>query len=120
MKKSRHGFARIAHQVAKSTRWSITAKIVRAEAAQGKTNQGTLCLKGYYGWDFINDTQILTPRLKNPHDPSPAWRQTGSRLRDEALDYVATRLGAIKEKNMARTRSRPPAPPAGPVMKPTT
>ncbi|EPW3895789.1 hypothetical protein M3B69_19505, partial [Raoultella ornithinolytica] len=32
-------------------------KIVRAEAAQGKTNQGTLCLKGYYGWDFINDTQ---------------------------------------------------------------
>lgn len=50
-------------------------KIVRAEAAQGKTNQGTLCLKGYYGWDFINDTQILTPRLK-PHDPSPAWRQT--------------------------------------------
>lgn len=35
-------------------------KIVRAEAAQGKTNQGTLCLKGYYGWDFINDTQILT------------------------------------------------------------
>ncbi|QDE47523.1 hypothetical protein EIN43_15570 [Enterobacter hormaechei] len=39
-------------------------KIVRAEAAQGKTNQGTLCLKGYYGWDFINDTQILTPRLK--------------------------------------------------------
>lgn len=29
-------------------------KIVRAEAAQGKTNQGTLCLKGYYGWDFIH------------------------------------------------------------------
>ena len=28
-------------------------KIVRAEAAQGKTNQGTLCLKGYYGWDFM-------------------------------------------------------------------
>ncbi len=27
---------------------------------RGKTNQGTLCLKGYYGWDFINDTQILT------------------------------------------------------------
>lgn len=41
-------------------------KIVRAEAAQGKTNRGTLCLKGYYGWDFINDTQILTPRLKTP------------------------------------------------------
>ncbi len=55
-------------------------KIVRAEAAQGKTNQGTLCLKGYYGWDFINDTQILTPRLKTPHDPPSTRRQAGSRL----------------------------------------
>ena len=73
-------------------------KIVRAEAAQGKTNQGTLCLKGYYGWDFINDTQILTPRLKTPM----IRRQRGGKLEavswDEALDYVATRLGAIKEK----------------------
>jgi predicted molibdopterin-dependent oxidoreductase YjgC len=34
--------------------------VVGAEAAMGKNNQGTLCLKGYYGWDFINDTQILT------------------------------------------------------------
>uniref|UniRef100_UPI0013DDF7AD hypothetical protein n=1 Tax=Raoultella ornithinolytica TaxID=54291 RepID=UPI0013DDF7AD len=24
-------------------------KILRAEAAMGKNNQGTLCLKGYYG-----------------------------------------------------------------------
>ncbi|MER0132468.1 molybdopterin-dependent oxidoreductase [Klebsiella pneumoniae] len=73
-------------------------KIVRAEAAQGKTNQGTLCLKGYYGWDFINDTQILTPRLKTP----AIRRQRGGKLeavsRDEALDYVATRLSAIKAK----------------------
>ncbi|EME1359001.1 spermidine/putrescine ABC transporter substrate-binding protein, partial [Klebsiella aerogenes] len=30
--------------------------VVGAEAAMGKNNQGTLCLKGYYGWDFINDT----------------------------------------------------------------
>ena len=73
-------------------------KIVRAEAAQGKTNQGTLCLKGYYGWDFINDTQILTPRLKTPM----IRRQRGGKLEavswDEALDYVATRLSAIKAK----------------------
>ena len=62
-------------------------KIVRAEAAQGKTNQGTLCLKGYYGWDFINDTQILTPRLKTPM----IRRQRGGKLESvswyEALDY---------------------------------
>ncbi|KDW54639.1 molybdopterin oxidoreductase family protein [Escherichia coli 2-210-07_S1_C2] len=64
-------------------------KIVRAEAAQGKTNQGTLCLKGYYGWDFINDTQILTPRLKTPM----IRRQRGGKLEpvswDEALNYRA-------------------------------
>lgn len=73
-------------------------KIVRAEAAQGKTNQGTLCLKGYYGWDFINDTQILTPRLKTPM----IRRQRGGKLEsvswDEALNYVAERLSAIKAK----------------------
>ena len=72
-------------------------KIVRAEAAQGKTNQGTLCLKGYYGWDF-NDTQILTPRLKTPM----IRRERGGKLEavswNEALDYVATRLSAIKVK----------------------
>ena len=39
-------------------------KIIRAEAADGVTNQNQLCLKGYYGWDFLNDTQLLTPRLQ--------------------------------------------------------
>ncbi len=55
----------IAHQVAKSTRSSITAKSSGRSSA-GENQRGTLCLKGYYGWDFINDTQILTPRLKTP------------------------------------------------------
>lgn len=41
-------------------------RIIRAEGANGVTNQGELCLKGYYGWDFIHDTKILTPRLKSP------------------------------------------------------
>ncbi|MGF6189269.1 putative molibdopterin-dependent oxidoreductase YjgC [Serratia sp. 509] len=73
-------------------------KITRADAAMGKNNQGTLCLKGYYGWDFVDDPQILTPRLKTPM----IRRQRGGRLEsvswEEALDYVAARLGAIKEK----------------------
>ena len=29
--------------------------IVGAEPAPGRTNQSELCLKGYYGWDFLND-----------------------------------------------------------------
>ncbi len=40
--------------------------IVGAEGAHGVTNEGELCLKGYYGWDFLNDTKLLTPRLRKP------------------------------------------------------
>ncbi|AIR62384.1 spermidine/putrescine ABC transporter substrate-binding protein [Cedecea neteri] len=73
-------------------------RIVRAEAAMGKNNQGTLCLKGYYGWDFVHDTRILTPRLQTPM----IRRHRGAKLEsvswDEALNYVATRLSEIKEK----------------------
>ncbi|STX08213.1 formate dehydrogenase H, selenopolypeptide subunit [Klebsiella pneumoniae] len=50
-------------------------KIIRAEAADGVTNQNQLCLKGYYGWDFLNDTQLLTPRLKTTDDPLPERRR---------------------------------------------
>lgn len=55
-------------------------KIIGAEGANGHTNEGELCLKGYYGWDFIHDTKILTPPLKDPHDPPSAWWQTGTGL----------------------------------------
>lgn len=93
-------------------------KIVRAEAAQGKPTRGTLCLKGYYGWDFINDTQILTPRLKTPM----IRRQRGGKL--EAVSgtrrwITSPPASAPLKPNMARMRSKPPAPPAAPVMKPT-
>lgn len=73
-------------------------QIVQAEPAMGKNNQGTLCLKGYYGWDFVHDTRILTPRLQSPM----IRRQRGGKLEsvtwDEALDYVASRLTAIKDR----------------------
>lgn len=73
-------------------------KVVGAEGANGVTNEGELCLKGYYGWDFLNDTKILTPRLKRPM----IRRQRGGELEpvswDEAINFTATRLKAIKEK----------------------
>ena len=71
-------------------------RVVGAEGANGLTNQGALCLKGLYGWDFINDTKILTPRVKNPM----IRRKRGSELEavswDTAIDYAASRLTAIK------------------------
>lgn len=73
-------------------------KIIRAEAADGKTNQNELCLKGYYGWDFLNDTKLLTPRLTQPM----IRYERGGKLTpvswDEAIRYTAKRLGDIKAK----------------------
>ena len=73
-------------------------KIVRAEAAEGVTNQNQLCLKGYYGWDFLNDTRLLTPRLTQPM----IRYQKGGKLEpvswEEAIRYTAERLSDIKAK----------------------
>ncbi|SFN35800.1 formate dehydrogenase major subunit [Candidatus Pantoea varia] len=77
-------------------------KIIRAEAANGVTNQGELCLKGYYGWDFLNDTKLLTPRLTQPL----IRRQKGGKFEavswDEAIRYTAQRLTEIKQKHGPR------------------
>ncbi|WP_145567585.1 formate dehydrogenase subunit alpha [Yersinia aleksiciae] len=73
-------------------------KVVGAEGANGVTNQGELCLKGYYGWDFLNDTKLLTPRLKQPM----IRRQKGGKLEavswDEAIEFASSKLRAIKEQ----------------------
>jgi formate dehydrogenase major subunit len=75
-------------------------KILEAVPAYGRTNESTLCLKGHYGWDYINDPQILTKRLKKP-----LIRRGGKGAPleeanwDEAIDYVATRLTDIKKKH---------------------
>ena len=74
------------------------AKIIRAEAADGETNQNELRLKGYYGWDFLNDTKLLTPRLTQPM----IRYERGGKLTpvswQEAIRYTAKRLSEIKAK----------------------
>lgn len=62
----------------------------------GVNNEGRLCLKGLYGWDYLNDPQILTRRLRKP-----MIRRNGkdSPLEEvswhEAIDFAASRLKAI-------------------------
>lgn len=73
-------------------------KIIRAEAADGKTNQNELCLKGYYGWDFLNDTKLLTPRLTQPMIRYEKGGKFTPVSWDEAIRYTAKRLGDIKAK----------------------
>lgn len=74
-------------------------KILEAVPADGRTNDGTLCLKGHYGWDYLNDPQILTKRLTKPLMRKGG---KGSALEevewDEAISHVAGRLTEIKEK----------------------
>jgi formate dehydrogenase (hydrogenase) len=78
-------------------------KIVRAEGVNGVTNQGELCLKGYFGWDFLNDTKLLTPRLNEPM----IRREKGGKFEvvswDEAIRYTAQRLKEIKQKYGAKS-----------------
>lgn len=73
-------------------------KVVGAEPLNGAVNQGELCLKGYYGWDFINDTKILTPRLRHPMLRRDRRSEFEVVSWDEAIAVAATRLGEIKAK----------------------
>ena len=67
-------------------------QVVAAEALDGLTNQGELCLKGMHGFDFINDTKIVTPRVYHPM----IRRTKGASLErvtwDEALDFIASKI----------------------------
>jgi formate dehydrogenase major subunit len=53
-------------------------------------NEGELCVKGYYGYGHVTDDhRLTTPLIKRNGEFEPAsW--------DEALDYLATRMSAIK------------------------
>jgi formate dehydrogenase major subunit len=73
-------------------------QILEAVPAKGRTNDGTLCLKGHYGWDYINDPQILTKRLKTPLLRRSKEAPLEPVSWDEALDFTAGRLQAIKDK----------------------
>lgn len=76
-------------------------KVIGAEPANGVTNQGELCLKGYYGWDFLNDTKLLTPRLRHPM----IRREKKGKLEKvswaEAIEFASSKLLAIKEESGA-------------------
>ena len=72
--------------------------VVGTEPLDGVINEGELCLKGLCGYDFLNDTKILTPRLYyplvRPSKGAPFERVSW----DAALSFVAEKLLAIKEK----------------------
>ncbi|MDR2632563.1 MAG: formate dehydrogenase subunit alpha [Treponema sp.] len=74
-------------------------KILDVHPVWGRTNEGTACLKGWYGWDYLNDPQILTKRIREP-----MIRKQGKKSPlevvswDEAIAFVADNFLAIKKK----------------------
>jgi formate dehydrogenase major subunit len=101
-------------------------RIVFAEGREGSGNQGRLCVKGRYGFDYATHPQRLTRPLIRTDYPKRALspevassqRRRGRRGKivdyaevlssfreaswDEALDLVAERLLAIRERDGAR------------------
>jgi predicted molibdopterin-dependent oxidoreductase YjgC len=68
-------------------------QVVRVSGAELPPNNGSLCVKGRFGYHFIHSKERLTtPQIKeNGKFRDATW--------EEALDLVAKRLGGIKEAN---------------------
>lgn len=61
------------------------------DADWSPVNKGALCVKGRFGWDFVNSTDRLTKPLikENGEFREASW--------NEALDLVAKKFGEIKK-----------------------
>jgi formate dehydrogenase alpha subunit len=69
-------------------------KIVQATSNwEGAANKGWTCVKGRFGWDFVqNEERLTTPLIKKDGQFVPAtW--------DEALDLVADKFAAIAQQH---------------------
>ncbi len=73
-------------------------KAIAVEPLNGVNNGGDLCLKGYYGFDFINDTKILTPRLKYPMIRRTKDSELERVSWDEAIEFTASKLQELIKK----------------------
>jgi formate dehydrogenase major subunit len=73
--------------------WTKDRHILKIEPSEGPANGVSTCVKGKFGWDFVNNQDRLT---------SPLIRE-GETFReatwDEALNLVATKLSGIKQEH---------------------
>jgi formate dehydrogenase major subunit len=73
--------------------WTRGRHILKVEPAEGPTNGISTCVKGKFGWDFVNSSDRLTTPLIREGDK---FREAGW---EEALALVARRFTEIKAKN---------------------
>ena len=76
---------------------SVRDRVVRISSKPETHNQGWLCPKGRFGYEFINrEDRLKTPLIR---------RSKGGELEpatwDEALDLIAERFSSIKEEHGA-------------------
>jgi formate dehydrogenase major subunit len=70
--------------------WTKDRHILKVEPSEGPANGVSTCVKGKFGWDFVNSRDRLTKPLIREGETfrEATW--------DEALNLVATRLSEIK------------------------
>jgi predicted molibdopterin-dependent oxidoreductase YjgC len=68
-------------------------EVVRVTSRENTWNEGWLCVKGRFGYSFINSPDRLKKPLikRNGKFEETSW--------DEALDYISAKLREIKEKH---------------------
>jgi formate dehydrogenase major subunit len=73
--------------------WTKDRHILKVQPLDGPTNGVSTCIKGKFGWDFVNSPDRLTKPLirENGKFREASW--------DEALDLVARKFSEIKKKN---------------------
>ncbi len=71
--------------------WTKERKILKIEPLHGDANQISTCVKGKFGWEFVNHKDRLqTPLIRE----GTTFREA---TWDEALDLVCNKLGSIKK-----------------------
>jgi len=75
--------------------WTKDRHILKVQPADGPANGVSTCIKGKFGWDFVDSRDRLTTPLIREGD---RFRPAGW---DEALDLVARRFTEIKAKDGA-------------------
>jgi predicted molibdopterin-dependent oxidoreductase YjgC len=68
-------------------------EVLRVTSRLDTVNEGWLCVKGRYGYSFINSPdRLTTPLIRKDGKLAPAtW--------DEAFGYIADRLTAIRKEH---------------------
>ncbi|KQR41309.1 oxidoreductase [Deinococcus sp. Leaf326] len=73
--------------------WTKDRHILKVEPGQGPANGISTCVKGKFGWDYVNSGERLTTPLirENGRFREATW--------DEALDLIAWRFGEIRAQH---------------------